>query len=336
LKFGPVDAASSEGAILAHAIRRPGLALKKGEILAARHIAALEAAGIETVIAARMEPGDVHEDEAARLLAANLAGAHVTMESPFTGRCNLFSATAGLVTISREIVDAINAVDEAVTVATIMPFQPVAAGEMIATVKIIPFAVPSGILARALAAARPGTVGVAPFRPLRVGAISTLLPGLKPAVVAKTLGVLQARLAPACATIAAERRVPHETQALSTAIAQMAGEVDLVMVFGASAITDRRDVIPAALVAAGGRVLHLGMPVDPGNLLLLGELGAIPVIGAPGCSRSPRENGFDFVLRRLLAGLPVTGVDLRAMGAGGLLKEIASRPQPRNPQNAGS
>lgn len=336
MKFGPVDAANSEGAILAHAIRRPGLALKKGEILAASHVAALEAAGVETVIAARLEPGDVHEDEAARRLAASLAGAHVSMERPFTGRCNLFSTTAGLVTIGREIVDAVNAVDESVTVATVVPFQPVAAGEMIATVKIIPFAVPSEILARALAAARPGAVDVAPFRPLRVGAISTLLPGLKAAVVAKTLGVLEARLAPAGATIALERRVPHETAALSTAIARMAGDADLVIIFGASAITDRRDVIPAALVAAGGRVLHLGMPVDPGNLLLLGEFGVVPVIGAPGCARSPRENGFDFVLRRLLAGLPLAGADLRAMGTGGLLQEIASRPQPRNPQDASS
>ena len=335
MKFGPIDAALSEGAILAHAIRRPGLVLKKGEILAVRHVDALKAAGIETVIAARLEPGDVHEDEAARLLAEKLVGAHVAMESPFTGRCNLFSATAGLATVSREAVDAINAVDEAVTVATVMPFQPVAAGEMIATVKIIPFAVPSEILARALAAARPSTVNVASFRPLRVGAISTLLPGLKAAVVAKTLGALEARLAPAGARIAVERRVPHEATALSIAIAEMARDVDLVMIFGASAITDRRDVIPAALVAAGGRVLHLGMPVDPGNLLLLGEFGAVPVIGAPGCARSPRENGFDFVLRRFLAGLTVTGPDLRAMGAGGLLQEIASRPQPRNPQNAG-
>jgi molybdenum cofactor cytidylyltransferase len=336
LKFGRLDAASGEGAILAHAIKRPGLALKKGEILAARHVAALQAAGVESLIAARLEPGDIHEDEAAQRIAAKLAGPNVTMESPFTGRCNLFAASAGLVTISRESVDAINAVDETVTVATVMPFQPVAAGEMIATVKIIPFAVPSGILARALGVAQPGALGVAPLRPLRAGAISTLLPGLKGAVVGKTLRVLEARLAPAGAVIAREVRVPHEAQALAGAIAGMAGDVDLVIIFGASAITDRRDVIPSALVAAGGVVLHLGMPVDPGNLLMLGALGTVSVIGAPGCARSPRENGFDFVLWRLLAGLPVTAADLRAMGTGGLLKEIATRPQPRNPQNAGS
>ena len=102
-----------------------------------------------------------------------------------------------------------------------------------------------------------------------------------------------------------------------------------ILVFGASAIADRRDVIPAALEAAGGRVEHLGMPVDPGNLLMIGAIGPVPVIGAPGCARSPKENGFDWVLMRLLAGLDVTREDVTGMGVGGLLMEIVSRPQPR-------
>lgn len=105
---------------------------------------------------------------------------------------------------------------------------------------------------------------------------------------------------------------------------------DLVVIFGASAIADRRDVIPAGIEAAGGSVAHLGMPVDPGNLLLVGAYGPVPVIGAPGCARSPKENGFDWVLHRLLAALPVTRADIVALGVGGLLMEIVSRPQPRS------
>jgi molybdenum cofactor cytidylyltransferase len=125
-------------------------------------------------------------------------------------------------------------------------------------------------------------------------------------------------------------RVPHEAAALSPAITTaLDGGADLVLIFGASAIADRRDVIPAGLVAAGGEVAHLGMPVDPGNLLMVGAIGAVPVIGAPGCARSPKENGFDWVLTRLLAGLPVTKADITGMGVGGLLMEIVSRPQPR-------
>src|SRR6202011_4010190 len=104
---------------------------------------------------------------------------------------------------------------------------------------------------------------------------------------------------------------------------------ELVIVFGASAIADKRDVIPAAVEAIGGRIEHFGMPVDPGNLLLIGEARNRPVLGAPGCARSPKENGFDWVLMRLLAGLPVGRGDINGMGVGGLLMEIVTRPQPR-------
>jgi molybdenum cofactor cytidylyltransferase len=149
-------------------------------------------------------------------------------------------------------------------------------------------------------------------------------------VIDKTIAVLGKRLEPAGAAVTAEARVPHDAAALTKALAHQAtGDTDLLIVFGASAIADRRDVIPAAIEAAGGRIEHFGMPVDPGNLLLIGSLNDKPVIGAPGCARSPKENGFDWVLQRLLADVPVTRADITALGVGGLLMEIISRPQPR-------
>src|SRR5262249_41602538 len=132
------------------------------------------------------------------------------------------------------------------------------------------------------------------------------------------------------ASILSDERVPHGTQALSRSIkAAIAEAADLVIVFGASAIADRRDVIPAAITEAGGRIEHFGMPVDPGNLMLIGAVGATAVIGAPGCARSPKENGFDWLLARLVAGLPVKREDVTALGVGGLLMEIVTRPQLR-------
>ena len=334
MKFGRIARESCTGAILAHSVRAPGLALKKGEVIGAAHIAALAEAGVDDIVAAMLEPGDVTENVAAQRLAARVAGGGVRLEQPFTGRCNLIAASAGLLVVDAAAIDAINLVDESITVATLTPMRPVVAGEMIATVKIIPFAVPERCLARSLSAAAMPSVSVAPFRPLRVGVVSTLLPGLKPATVSKTLRLLEERLAPADAHVVRETRVPHESSRLAATLQAMT-DVDIVVVFGASAITDRRDVVPAAIEAAGGRVDHLGMPVDPGNLLLLGRLGCngtgVPVIGAPGCARSPKENGFDFVMWRLLAGIEVHGADLRRMGVGGLLSEIVSRPQPRQP-----
>jgi molybdenum cofactor cytidylyltransferase len=335
VKFGPLPVAESKGVFLAHAIRRPGLTLKKGAWIDAGQIAALQAAGISEIIVARVEPGDVDENEAAHRLAQSLVGAHVRLDAAFTGRCNLMAECNGVFLADAAVIDRINMIDESITLATLMPYRRVAEGEMLATVKIIPFAVAGGALERAVSIAGEAPLRIAPFRPFRVGVVSTLLPGLKPSTVTKTLRVLDERLAPTGSRIATEERVSHETAPLVSALRRIEGESDLIVIFGASAITDRRDVVPSAIEKAGGRIEHFGMPVDPGNLLLLGSLpgGAAekPVIGAPGCARSPKENGFDFVLNRILAGIPVSSADIRRMGVGGLLMEIVTRPQPREP-----
>jgi molybdenum cofactor cytidylyltransferase len=334
VKFGAVPVAASAGLISAHTIKlSEGVVVRKGERITTTHRQVLEAAGVADVVAATPAPDDVHEDEAASRLAQLCAGRATRVDAPTTGRCNLFADQNGVFVVDPARVHAINDVDESITLATLPPLQRVYRGDMIATVKIIPFAVPGKSLEGTLAAAAPGCLAVQPFRPLRIGVASTLLPALKASVVDKTLRILADRIAPANATISHEVRVPHEASALHRALDELVPTSDLVIVFGASAITDRRDVIPAALVEAGGRIEHLGMPVDPGNLLLLGSIDAesrtVPVLGAPGCARSPKLNGFDFVLDRILADVPVGAADIRRMGAGGLLTEIYSRPHPR-------
>ncbi len=329
MKFGAVPIAESAGGIVAHAVKREGLILKKGEIVRPAHVEALRAAGVESIVVAQLEGDDVSEDEAAGRLAQAVSGPHVRVEKPFTGRSNLFAEAAGVLVVDESIIDQINSLDERVTVATLPNYRAVVEGEMIGTVKIIPFAAPLETVNAAIAGAAAPPIRVAPFRPLKVGVVSTLLPGLKASVVTKTLRVMAERLEPAGATIVADVRVPHDAGELRKAICEVAPKADLVVVFGASAITDRRDVIPSAVEAAGGRIEQLGMPVDPGNLLLIASLDGKPLLGAPGCARSPKENGFDWVLQRLLADIPVTAKDIRRMGVGGLLMEIVSRGQPR-------
>ncbi len=184
----------------------------------------------------------------------------------------------------------------------------------------------------ALAAAQRPLVRIAPYRVRKVGVVSTLLPGLSPKVIDKTLKITAERLAPANATIVAERRVPHEQAALARALGEVLKQgAELVIVFGASAIADRRDVIPAALGGdrrANRAFRHAGRSRQSvaDRRLPRGH----PVLGAPGCARSPKENGFDWVLMRLLAGLQVPREDITGMGVGGLLMEIVTRPQPRD------
>lgn len=328
--FGEVPIAEAVGALAAHSVKAGEVVLKKGQPVTADAATKLQDAGIDRIVAARLGPDDVGEDEAAGVLALSLADRCVRVEDPFTGRSNLFATAAGLLVVNEELVDAINAIDEAITVATLPAYKPVIEGEMVGTVKIIPYGLARGLIEQAATKAALGEViGVAPYRLRRIGVVSTLTPGFKRSIVEKTARNFTERLAPMGAAIAAEAECAHTTAALTEALLRQVDDVDLLVVFGASAIADRRDVIPAAIEAAGGRIEHFGMPVDPGNLLLVGELHGKPVLGAPGCARSPKENGFDWVLARLVAGLPVTRRDITRMGVGGLLMEIVSRPQPR-------
>ena len=330
MRFGPIAPADAIGGVVVHTIRRGKLVLKKGTVIGSAEVEALTSAGVKEVVVAALDPGDVSEDVAAGTIAQAVAGDGVTVERAFTGRSNLFASRAGVLVTDRAAVDQINRVDEAITLATLPAFKPVVAGEMIGTVKIIPFGVEAALRDRAVAAANRDVMRVVPYRVTKVGIVSTLLPGLAPKVVEKTLQVTAERLAPAGAKIIAETRVAHDERDVATAIDDMLKRgAELVIVFGASAIADRRDVIPAAIERVKGRVEHFGMPVDPGNLMLIGQVGGKAVIGAPGCARSPKENGFDWILMRLLAGLKVTRDDITSLGVGGLLMEIVTRPQPR-------
>ncbi|MGH7000937.1 MAG: NTP transferase domain-containing protein, partial [Stellaceae bacterium] len=332
MKFGDTPLDQAAGAIMAHNLKLGGRVFRKGRVLTADDVAALRAAGLASVVAARLEPDDIGEDEAANRIARRLTGASITAAPAFTGRANLFAATAGLCRVDRAAVDRLNAVDEAITLATLEPDTVVAPKQMVATVKIIPFAVAGERLAvcEKVVADVARLIMVAPFSAKRAALIQTELPGVKLSILDKTVEVTRARLTALGGTLIGERRVAHDVAALAPSIkAALTDGADLVLIAGASAILDRRDVIPAAVEAAGGTILQFGMPVDPGNLLLVGRIGAADVLGLPGCARSPQVNGFDWVLRRLIAGLPIDAAAVRGMGVGGLLGEIPSRPLPR-------
>lgn len=330
--FGSMPVGDAEGAVLAHAVTAPGgIAFRKGRVLSAADLDALRERGVESLVATRIEPGDVPEDEAAARLAAAVSGPGVRAGAAATGRANLFATARGVLVADAPRVDRLNGRDEAVTLATLPAFAVVDPGRMVGTVKIIPFAVPAATLADCVAAAGDGEhplLRVAPFRPLRYWLIQTVLPGTPAKVLDKTSRVTRERIASVGGELTGEARCPHEVVPLAAELGR-SGDANVVLVVGASAIADRRDVIPAAVEAAGGRVRHFGMPVDPGNLLLLAEHDGRPVLGLPGCARSPKANGFDWVLERLAAGIEVAPTDIARMGVGGLLTEIPDRPQPR-------
>lgn len=333
MKFGAVPVADAAGHLLAHGLKRGALVYRKGRLLSVDDVLALQAEGVDEVIVAQLQGDDVPEDVAAQALADALCGAGAQCTQAHTGRANLLATVQGLAVIDASRIHAINAVHESVTVATLPPFEPMGAGQMLATIKIIPYAVPRAALQQVLALAAGATpaLGVAAFASRRVALAMTRLADTRAPVLAKMRDAVAKRLQPLGSPLQCEAVVQHDVSALAAVLRKWADAdaADVLLISGIAATVDRADVVPAAIEAAGGTVLHAGMPVDPGNLLVLGRLQGRPVVGLPTCARSPKLNGFDFVLRRLVAGLPVDAAQIMQMGVGGLLTEIPTRPMPR-------
>ncbi len=336
MKFGNVRIEEAEGAILAHGVSHANGIFKKGRILSASDVAILKSAGIASVIAAQLEPDDVPEDEAAQAIAIAACGPGARPQAPFTGRANLYSSVHGLIVIDEGRIKALNHLHESLTLATLANHAVVQRKQMLATVKVIPFSVPRDVFVKALAIiGNSPLISALPFQRKQAGLIITRLPQTKPSLLAKSETAIRDRLTALSAELSQVIICDHTQSSIASSIAEFKHR-DPILIFGASAIVDRADVIPAGLAEAGGSVSHLGMPVDPGNLIMLGRVNQSTVIGVPSCARSPKTNGFDWVLERVIAGIDVSASDIMDMGAGGLLAEISSRPQPReaNPSKA--
>lgn len=326
--FGPVPVGTAQGAVLAHAMVGASGKVAKGTVLTAEHVAALAQAGHETLIVARLAAGDLGEDDAAlrvaRALVPDEAAAGLRLRPAGAGRVNLFATGPGIIAVDAAAVDALNAVDPMITLATVPRWHRVDAGTMVATIKIISYAVPEASVARATACAPAALRRLAP----RYGDVTLIETRVGPAAPSgKGRAAIQGRLDRLDARLRPRVMVGHTTDEITQALVEAPG--DMLLILTASATSDPQDVAPSAVRAAGGHVEAYGMPVDPGNLLFFGNLGDRPVIGLPGCTRSPALNGADWVLERLICGVPLRQADISAMGVGGLLKEIPTRPRPR-------
>ncbi len=331
MEFGTVPLSQAAGGILAHSeALGGGRRLRKGKCLGPDDIAALAENGVTEVVIARLGPQDCDENQAAHELAQALvpdpAGSGVRVAPAATGRVNLYATGPGVVELDAGRVNALNRVDPMITFATPRPYQRTRAGALIGTIKIISYGVPRAAL-NAAKDAGAACIRVRAAERQDASLILTELPGMTRSAHSKARRAIADRLTALGAALCETTVVAHDPGDLQTAIAGAKGAVILILT--ASATSDIRDTAPAALIAAGGRVTRFGMPVDPGNLLFLGYLSDRPVIGLPGCARSPALNGADWVLERVICGADPGDEDIAAMGLGGLLKESPARPHPR-------
>ena len=332
MKFGRVRVDQAEGSILAHSLRVMDRKWKKGRVLSRHDVDVLTHEGYETIVAAKLEQDDVNEDATAEAIAQAVAGQGVEIRAAATGRCNLYARHRGLLKLRSNRIDEINSVDEAFTVATLPSYSSVYAGQLLVSIKVIPFAVSRKLLDDCIAVASHGLppVNVFPYQPLSIGLIQTHTPWFNKNLLEKGSNMLKERANMLGSTIVVERNCDHHENEISRLLGEyFEKQLDVIFLLGASAIQDRNDVIPQGVVNAGGRIEHFGMPVDPGNLLLMAKYGKTTILGLPGCVRSPKRNGFDFVFERIAAGLEVNREDVMNMGRGGILTEPSRRPERR-------
>lgn len=326
--FGELPITECAGCILAHSQALATGRVSKGTLLDKPLIDKFQASGFQTLTVARLDADDVEENIAAEKLALAFTGAGVYVEKAHTGRVNIYASTDGLLGYDTASFIAANSVCSDITIAVVVPDQWVLAGRMIASAKIIPYAVSSHDLDAAIKAA--AEISVHSPTPSKAVLIQTVLPSVKDKVLDKTVRVTAQRLDVRESSLMMQLRCDHQIDALAQAIEKASeSQPDMILIVGASAISDQCDVVPAAVESLGGTIKRVGLPVDPGNLLMLAEYQGRPVLGLPGCARSPKHNGLDLLLDKIVCNVKITDDWLNGLCVGGLLGEVHDRPQPR-------
>lgn len=322
MKFEERLIADSEGWTLAHSVTCGQKRFAKGTKLTPAMVNQLVDGGLTSAQVFLLEQDDIDEDTAARIAAEKIVGTGLKIKPAGKGRANIVASCNGLF-IPGSGIDAINRADDAFSAASLPPYAPVRAGQLVATIKLIPYGLPSATLDNIPSPAT--LVSISPFHEFIALLIFT-----GETLTKKTITSLTSRIERTGGALQVWDTVKHDKKSVSASLAKAKLEsVDLILMLGASAISDKRDIFPAALIESGGQLIKLGMPADPGNLLMLGKLGRQTVIGLPGCARSPALNGFDWVLERFAAKEPIDAPTLTQMGTGGLLKEPIGRIAPR-------
>lgn len=336
MKFGPVPLAQAAGKTLGHNIA--GLdgrrVLRKGKPLTPNDLILLERLGRKSVYVAELAADDLGEDTAARRIAEVVMGHGLRLSGPASGRVNLLATVLGVLRADAPQLMRINQF-EGVTLATLANHSAVRARQIVATVKIIPFALPQAVIhaVEDLTAGRT-LLRVDELRPQPVSLIFSGSFSIRDKIAAD-FAPLRERVEALDSHIVSSDYVSLEDESGEAMLAELLGRrhadgARLIILAGETAIMDRYDIAPRAVERAGGCVECVGAPVDPGNLLMLAYLDDMPILGAPGCARSRKINVIDWVLPRLLVGDRLTRADIVSLGHGGLLEDAPERPKPRN------
>jgi len=331
LRGSSLNAAAIDGAVLAQTLMVPDdhhrPLLVKGRILSRDDWPVVADARIDELHVVRMEPGDIHEDEAARRLASLVTGPGVVQHGPVESQVRLSAEINGIFKVDIQRLEALNAIAD-ISIFTLFDGQLVSKGKTVAGVKVTPFVVPESRLrdVERVSAGVDGVVQVLAFRPMRVAIL--VRERLEPAQREKFQASIEMKVAWFDSTISEIRYVPDSVDAVREAITGLLRDADLVLTAGANA-TDPLDPTLVALEHLGARMEKQGAPAHPGSAVWLAYLDERPIFGVAACGMFSKATVLDLILPRLFTGARVTARDFNSLGHGGLLsKDMAFRFPP--------
>ena len=327
MKFGMEQTEHALGGILAHSLVCGRERFRKGKLLDEKDIRTLIKFGYGHIAVARLDDHDTEENLAATRVAENI---HFIAEpenfkksTASTGRVNIFACSTGIVVFDEEYLIKANSIDNMITIATIPNYSQVSKGSIVATIKIISY----GVITLNLDKVASLVNGTIRLKKPKYSSAHLITTKISRGTSEKALSAIKKRTDALGLSLSVNKDVPHDAGNLKEALDEATS--DVILILTASATSDISDVAPTAVKSLGGNILRFGIPVDPGNLLFLGWLCDKPLIGLPGCAKSPAINGADWVLSRVVCGHIPSEREFACMGVGGLLKEISSRPMPR-------
>ncbi len=321
-----LSAEAIDGSVLAETILAPDdhhrVLLPKGRILHPEDLTLIERARPRELHVVRLDPGDVHEDAAARRLAAAVAGPGITVHGPVESQMRLAADINGILRIDVARLDALNGIPD-MSVFTLFDGQLVSRGKTVAGVKITPFATAESNLAEAerICAGAGGIVRVVSFKPMRVGVL--VRERLESSAREKFQSSLQMKVAWFGSSIIGIDYVADDVDAVTASLRRLVGGADLILTAGANA-TDPLDPTLVALDRLGAHMERQGAPAHPGSAVWLAYLGEVPVFGVAACGMFSKATVLDLILPRLFTGTRVQARDFTSLGHGGLLSKDMS------------
>ena len=299
-----------------------GRAFRKGHIIRQEDIDHLKRLGKDNVYILTLETDEIHENEAATLLAESLAGQGIAMSaSPEEGKITLTAARDGLLKVNVDALYRFNLLGE-VMCATLHDNTPVQKGETVAATRLIPLVAPRSLVARAagIAAENGHILQVLPIRKANAGLVITGTEVFHGRIKDQFEEVLRTKLEKLGSRINSVEFAPDDVSLIAAAIGRcLAAGADLIVTSGGMSV-DPDDMTRAGILAAGAIETTYGTPVLPGAMLLVGRIGEVPIAGVPACGMYHKITVLDLLLPRILTGASIGREELARMGHGGLCR----------------